>query len=175
MVGFKQFQLQSGATGTKEIQNLDYNIAYTYFKLKNYPEATQYFQNFININKQDKLRLNDAYLRLGDGYFVSSDYTKAISAYDKAIEIHEIESDYADFQKTMSYGYLGKNDTKIKDLNTFIAGYPKSSLRDDAMYELANSYIKAGQTDQAMKMYDRLNSEYKNIFFGFLPLINLAS
>ena len=165
LVGFKQFQQQSGTSNTKELENLDYNIAYTYFKLKNYPEATQYFQNFINKNKKDKLRLNDAYLRLGDGYFVSSEYNKAISAYDKAIEIHEIESDYADFQKTMSYGYIGKNDTKIKDLNTFIIGYPKSSLRDDAMYELANSYIKANEADKAMAMYDRLNSEYKNSVF----------
>ena len=165
LVGFKQFQQQSGASNTKELENLDYNIAYTYFKLKNYPEATQYFQNFISKNKKDKLRLNDAYLRLGDGYFVSSEYNKAIEAYDKAIEIHEIESDYADFQKTMSYGYIGQSSKKIKDLNTFIVGYPKSSLRDDAMYELANSYVKANEIDKAMAMYDRLNSEYKNSVF----------
>jgi len=165
LVGFKQFQQMSRASNTKEFENLDYNIAYTYFKLKNYPEATQYFQRFIDKNKKDKLRLNDAYLRLGDGYFVFSEYNKAIEAYDKAIAIHEIESDYADFQKTMSYGYIGQNEKKIKDLNTFIVGYPKSSLRDDAMYELANSYVKAGVVDKAMTMYDRLNSEYKNSIF----------
>jgi len=165
LVGFKQFQQMSAASNTKEFENLDYNMAYTYFKLKNYPEATQYFQTFINKNKKDKLRLNDAYLRLGDGYFVSSEYNKAIEAYDQAIAIHQIESDYADFQKTMSYGYIGQNSKKIKDLNAFIIGYPKSSLRDDAMYELANSYIKAGETDKAMAMYERLNSEYKNSIF----------
>ncbi|MGM5470673.1 tetratricopeptide repeat protein [Flavobacteriaceae bacterium LMO-SS05] len=165
LVGFKQFQQQSGASNTKEFENLDYNIAYSYFKLKNYTEATQYFQNFISKNKKEKLRLNDAYLRLGDGYFVSSDYNKAIAAYEGAIAIHEIETDYADFQKTMSYGYIGKNDTKIKNLITFIDGYPKSALRDDAMYELANSYVKANEVDKAMKMYDRLNSEYKSSIF----------
>jgi TolA-binding protein len=165
LVGFKQFQNQSRASGTKEFENIDYNIAYTYFKLKNYPEATKYFQNFISKNKKEKLRLNDAYLRLGDGYFVSSDYNKAIAAYDDAIAIHEIETDYADFQKTMSYGYIGQNAKKIKDLNTFIDGYPRSSLRDDAMYELANSYVKANEVSKAMTMYDRLNSEYKNSIF----------
>jgi tetratricopeptide (TPR) repeat protein len=165
LIGFKQFQQQSGAANTKEIENIDYNIAYNYFKLKNYPEATKYFQNFVTKNRQDKIRLNDAYLRLGDGYFVSSNYNKAIDAYDKAIAIHEIETDYADFQKTMSYGYLGQNAVKIKGLNTFIDGYPRSSLRDDAMYELANSYVKANEVDKAMAMYDRLNSEYRNSVF----------
>lgn len=165
LIGFKQFQQMSGASNTKEFENLDYNIAYTYFKLKNYPEATRYFQKFVGENQKDKLRLNDAYLRLGDGYFVFSEYNKAIAAYDKAIEIHEIESDYADFQKTMSYGYIGENAKKIKGLNTFIVGYPKSSLRDDAMYELANSYVKTGETENAMAMYNRLISEYKNSIF----------
>ena len=96
---------------------------------------------------------------------MSSDYANAISAYDKAIGINKIETDYAAFQKAMSHGYMGKASTKIKELNTFIIGYPKSGLRDDAMYELANSYVKANDTDKAMEMYDRLNSEYKRSAF----------
>jgi TolA-binding protein len=165
LIGFKQFEQQGEASAVKEMSNIDYNIAYTYFKLKNYNKATEHFQTFVNTHKDDKLRLNDAYLRLGDGYFVSSDYTNAISAYDKAIAINEIESDYATFQKTMSYGFSGQSSKKITGLQSFIDAYPKSSLRDDAMYELANSYIKTNETDKAMAMYDRLNSEYKNSVF----------
>lgn len=164
LIGFKQFN-QGNVSGYSEAKNLDYNLAYTYFKLKDYNQASTYFNDFINDNKDDKLRINDAYLRLGDGYFVSSDYSNAISAYDKAIGINEIESDYAAFQKAMSHGYMGKASTKIKELNTFIIGYPKSGLRDDAMYELANSYVKANETDKAMAIYDRLNSEYSGSAF----------
>ncbi|SHG49206.1 tetratricopeptide repeat protein [Winogradskyella jejuensis] len=165
LIGFKQFKQQDGISGLSETENLDYNLAYTYFKLKDYAQASNYFRTFIDGKKEDKLRVNDAYLRLGDGYFVSSDYTNAILAYDKAIGINEIETDYAAFQKAMSHGYMGKASTKIKELNTFIIGYPKSGLRDDAMYELANSYVKANDTDKAMEMYDRLNSEYKRSAF----------
>ena len=104
-------------------------------------------------------------MRLADGYFVSSDYQSAISAYNKAINLNQIETDYAAFQKAMSYGYVGEGGTKISDLNTFISGYPKSGLRDDAMYELANSYVKIGETDKGMKMYDRLNKEYRRSAF----------
>lgn len=165
LVGFKQFQQQSEAASTPEFKNLDYNIAYTYFKQKSYAKSTEHFKTFIANKKEDKLRLNDAYLRLGDGYFVSSDYQNAINAYDKAIALNEIETDYAAFQKAMSYGYIGQNNSKIQELNSFIDKHTKSALRDDAMYELANSYVKSNQSSKAMGMYDRLNSEYKNSVF----------
>ena len=165
LVGFKQFQLQSEAASTTEIKNIDYNLAYTYFKQKNYDKATEHFQKFIADVSDDKLRLNDAYLRLGDGHFVSSNYSAAISAYDEAINLNEIESDYAFFQKAMSHGYIGQGATKIQSLNAFIESYPRSSLRDDAMYELGNSYVKTNEIDKAMSMYERLNSEYGNSIF----------
>lgn len=165
LIGFKQFMQQSEVSQVSEITNIDYNIAYTYFKLKNYNQATASFQKFIDSHKEDKLRLNDAYLRLGDGHFVTSNYNSAISAYDKAIAINEIEGDYASFQKTMSYGYIGQSTKKINGLQSFIDDFPRSSLRDDAMYELANSYVKSNEIEKAMAMYDRLNAEYRNSVF----------
>lgn len=171
LIGFKQFAGMDDSSNLPEIENLDYNLAYTYFKLKDYNNASKYFQKFIDKNASDRPRRNDAYLRLADGYFVSSKYQSAISAYDKAIQINEIETDYASFQKAMSHGYLGKSATKISELNTFIEGYPKSALRDDAMYELANSYVKSGNTDEAMQMYDRLNSEYRRSAFTSKALL----
>ena len=162
LVGFKQFQGSSQAASTKEINNIDYNLGYTYFKQKNYSKSTEYFQNYISNTSEDKVRLNDAYLRLGDGYFVSSEYNNAINAYQKAININEIEPDYAFFQKAISYGYIGQGDKKIEELNEFIDNYSRSSLTDDALYELGNSYVKNNEIDKAMQMYDRLNSEYKS-------------
>ena len=162
LVGFKQFQGFSQAVSTKEINNIDYNLGYTYFKQKNYAKSIEYFQNYISNTSEDKVRLNDAYLRLGDGYFVSSDYNNAIKAYEKAININEIEPDYAFFQKAISYGYIGQGKTKIDGLNEFIQTYKRSSLRDDALYELGNSYVKNNEVDKAMEMYNRLNSEYKS-------------
>ncbi|TYA86788.1 tetratricopeptide repeat protein [Seonamhaeicola marinus] len=159
LIGFKQFE--QWMTNTPEKENLDYNLAYTYFKLKNYAKAIDYFNQFIANRKDDKVRLNDAYLRLGDVNFVTSNYTAAINAYNNAIKVGEIGADYPAFQKAISVGYLGKANKKIKELEQFINDYTSSKLRDDAMYELGNSYVKTGETDKAIKMYDRLNAEYK--------------
>jgi TolA-binding protein len=171
LIGFKQFSGFTEASDLPENENLDYNLAYTYFKQKDYNNASTYFQRFIDKNSSDRVRRKDAYLRLADGYFVSSKYQKAISAYDKAIQINEIETDYASFQKAMSQGYLGKGSAKISELKSFIVAYPKSALRDDAMYALANSYVKSGDTDNAMQMYDRLNSEYRRSAFTSKALL----
>lgn len=161
LVGFKQFQGFGKASSTKEIANIDYNLGYTYFKQKNYSKATEHFQNYISKTSDDKVRLNDAFLRLGDSHFVSSDYRKAIDAYERAIKMNEIETDYAFFQKAISHGYINEGSQKIEQLNTFINTYKKSTLRDDALYELGNSYVKLNEVDKAMNMYDQLNTEYR--------------
>lgn len=167
LVGFKQFQQQTNSASTPEIENVDYNLAYTYFKLKNYEKATEHFNQFISNRKEDKVRLNDAYLRLGDTHFVTSNYSDAINAYNNAIKLSEIDSDYPAFQKAISTGYAGNSSKKIKELGAFINDYPKSKLRDDAMYELGNSHVKANETDKAMDIYNRLSSEYK--MSSFVP------
>lgn len=165
LVGFKEFQLIG--SNTPETENLDYNLAYTYFKLKNYPKATEHFNNFISNKKDDKVRLNDAYLRLGDTHFVTSNYSAAVSAYNNAIKIGAMDADYPAFQKAISTGYLGQSTKKIKALEQFIVDYQASKLRDDAMYELGNSYVKANDIEKAIHVYDRLNSEYK--MSSFVP------
>lgn len=168
LVGFQQFKQQTGASATPEYENIDYNLAYTYFKLKNYDQATKFFSSFIAATKQrDNVRLNDAYLRLGDAFFVSSNYQNAINAYQSAIKLNALESDYAFFQKAISAGYIGRDSDKISELEAFISKYPKSKLRDDAMYELGNTLVKVNQTDKAMRAYDRLNSEYR--MSSFVP------
>ncbi len=171
LIGFKQFKQQTNAETTPEMENIDYNLGYTYFKLKNYENATQYFKTFIATSTQDKIRLNDAYLRLGDGYFVSSQYESAITAYENAIKLNEIESDYPAFQKAISIGYAGKYSEKIKALKQFITKYPKSNLRDDALYELGNSYVKENQINKAMEIYDTLTANYSTS--PFVPKVLL--
>ena len=161
LIGFKQFKQQANSTATPEFKNIDYNLAYTYFKQKNYGKASEHFNAFISNVKDDDIRLNDAYLRMGDAHFVSTEYNEAIQAYDQAVKLNKVDTDYAYFQKTLSQGYAGNSNQKISGLETFIDRFPKSTLRDDAMYELGNSYVKKGESDKAIRMYDKLNSEYR--------------
>ena len=162
LISFKQFVAFPEAKTTPENKNVNYNIAYAYFKQKEYDQAGNYFQNHIDAVKDDKVRLNDAYLRLADCRFVTAKYWPAIEAYNKVIELKSVDADYATFQKAISYGFSAKNDKKIEDLNKFLSVYPKSQYRDDALFELGNTYVVEKNTASAIKTYDQLIAEFKN-------------
>ena len=160
LLSYQQFQGLATATTTPEFKNVNYNIAYSYFKQKEYDQAGNYFQNQIDNAKGDKVRLLDSYLRLADCRFVTSKYTSALEAYNKVIEMKGVDADYAYFQKAICYGFVSKNDKKIEELNAFLKLYPKSDYRDDAFFELGNTYVSENKKDLAIKTYDRLNTEF---------------
>jgi tetratricopeptide (TPR) repeat protein len=162
LLSFKQFEGMTEAKNTPEFKNVNYNIAYCYFKQKEYEQAGNYFQAQIDAVKDDKIRLNDSYLRLGDSRFVTSKYWPAMDAYNKAIELKSVDADYAAFQKAISYGFVSKNDKKIEDFNKFLSTFKTSQYRDDALFELGNTYVADNKTDLAIKTYDQLLSEFKN-------------
>jgi len=158
---FQQFKTMNKSDTLIENNAIDYNLAYTYFKQKDYNKAGDQFQNYLNSNPNDQNKINDSYLRLGDTYFVSSNYDKAINAYNRIIKENGIDTDYAHFQRAMSYGFISKNNQKIVDLTKFLGAYPKSTLRDDVYYELGNSYIRENKNDDALQSYDNLLKYYK--------------
>jgi len=161
LAGFKRFQSSPRASSTNEQKELDYNLAYTYFKLKDYGQAISYYNSFAGSGTNDTQKLYDAYLRMGDSHFVSSKYWPAIESYNKALGLSGPEKDYAAYHKAISYGFVGKADTKIQELNSFVSQYSNSTLKDDALFELGNTYITAGQEAQGLRAYDRLISEYR--------------
>lgn len=165
ILSFKQFIGYPEAQSTPEYKNINYNLAYAHFKLKEYEQAIAYFQNQIDKVKDDKTRLNDSYLRLGDCQYVTAKYWPAMEAYNKAIEMKAPDSDYAAYQKAISYGFVSRNEKKIEDLNNLVKNFPKSQYVDDALFELANTYTHEGQSDLAIKTYDKLIGEHKNSSF----------
>ncbi|WP_405212219.1 tetratricopeptide repeat protein [Dokdonia sp. Asnod2-E02] len=156
IIGYKQFLGSSNAASTPEYGDINYNLAYAYFSDKNYEQAASYFENYTKGNVQDRTRLNDAFLRLGDSRFISSKYWPALEAYNSAIALNETDQDYATFQKSMSYGFIKKNSDKIAGLKSFATKFPRSTYRDDALYELGNMYVSQNNNDQAIAAYDKL-------------------
>jgi tetratricopeptide (TPR) repeat protein len=156
LIGYREFSGMSGAQGVSERENLDYNIGYAYFKQRDYNRAIEYFKRYAENTNNDKTRRNDAYVRLGDSHFVNSSYWPAMEAYNKAVEMGGADSDYAAFQKAISYGFVDRNDTKIEALNQFARSFPRSSYRDDALYELGNTYVAMNNTSEGINAYDRL-------------------
>ena len=162
LLSFKQFLGIEEAKNTAEFKNCNYNLGYCYFKLKQYEQAALYFEKFVAQSNGDKQRLNDSFLRIGDSYFVSGQYQLAIESYNKSMKMNGIDLDYATFQKAICYGFIDQNLTKIDDLKQFISKFSKSQYRDDAMFELGNTYISENKNEEALATFDQLLGEFKN-------------
>ncbi|MDC7996123.1 tetratricopeptide repeat protein [Altibacter sp. HG106] len=155
LLGYKQFLQLPKAQSTPEYSHTHYHLGYTQFKLKNYPEAISHFKTFTNTAPQGP-RKNDAYVRLGDSYFVTSQYWPALEQYNAAIESGTTDADYAAFQKAISYGFVDRIDQKVDGLKAFGGAYPNSIYRDDALYELGNTYVALDENATAVSTYDAL-------------------
>nr|WP_298999848.1 tetratricopeptide repeat protein [uncultured Allomuricauda sp.] len=164
--GFAKFQKLPAAKSLTEYEELDYNLGYCHFKLKEYNSAVTLFKRMAGSETAEDTKRADSYLRLGDSYFVTSRYSLAKKAYDSGSKLNGPERDYATFQKALCDGFLGNASSKIKGLNDFLRLNPKSSLRDDALFELGNSYVKSGQEREGLQIYDRLVEEYARSKFA---------
>ncbi len=155
-IGYKQYLQLPEAASTPEYDNAQYNLAYNQFKLKNYSEAITNFKGYLESSSANGARKQDAYLRLGDSYFVTSEYWPAMENYNKAIEVGATDEDYAAFQKAISYGFVDRTEDKIEGLQNFLRTYVKSVYRDDALYELGNTYVSQNKNNEALRTYDNL-------------------
>ena len=156
---YLQFSSSPQAQNTAEYADLQYQLGYTYFKLKDYQPAASSFSTYLSGNT-DKAKANDASMRLGDSHFVSGNYQAAIRAYQRVVNNGGSKRDYASYQIAISNGFIGNNLAKIEELNTFVSRYPNSKLRDDALFELAGTYVRTEQENKGMQVYERLVGQY---------------
>ncbi|SDG57730.1 tetratricopeptide repeat protein [Psychroflexus sediminis] len=160
LIGYKEFKGMNSAQKLPEYYSIDYNIAYSYFKTKNYRLSASFFEDFIKIERPSQ-QLHDAYVRLGDARFALGQYWPAMEAYNKAIAMKNYKSDYAFFQKAYSYGFVDRNEQKIESLNAFIDKYSNSIYKDDALYELGNTYVAENKDQEAISAYQNIITNYK--------------
>ena len=166
---FKSFMNKSSASKTTEFNEVNYNLGYAYFKQKEFDNAIYQFKKYINKSNTDPIKKNDSYLRIGDSYFITRDYNNTITYYNMAIEMKGVDIDYAQFQKAISYGLIGNENAKIKELVSFLNTHTKSGYRDDAHYVLGNSYMKKNENYLALDNFDKLITNFKRS-----PLVSKA-
>ncbi len=137
---------------------IDYNLGYSFFKTKNYPLAIAAFEQFLNTNP-DLAYERDTRLRIGDCHFVLKAYWPAMDQYEKVSQLQPQKAEYAQYQQAISYGFVGRNTQKMDLLQTIIEQFPSSSLIDDVLFELAQSYAKEEKTVEAISIYDQIIKE----------------
>jgi len=158
---YQEFKNAPSSFINQEYALCDYNIGYSWFRLKNYQNATESFRKFTS---DTPVRLNsekgDAFNRLGDCFFAGSDYLSAVDFYGRAAELGGGDVEYAMLQKGICQGLTSRDEQKINTLKNLINAYPTSNLCDDARYEIAQSNVKMQHTSEAIENLKRLIADY---------------
>ncbi|WP_445748004.1 tetratricopeptide repeat protein [Polaribacter sp.] len=150
---------------TTELQLVDYNVGYCYFKLNKYTEAIRSFKIVLQKKELDNTIKQDATLRLADSYFAISNFGDAIKSYQLVVNETGIGADYAQYQIGMSYGFRGENLQKIDALKKVVNNFENSNLKDDALFQLANTFTTLKNAKEAHEAYDRLQKNYPKSAF----------
>ncbi len=163
IIGYAEFVFMPEAVSL-DIYNLaNYNLGYCYYNKKDYPNAQKWFRKYVKDKADtDESRYNDACLRIADCYFFNKDYVGALEFYDKGINNKSKASDYALYQKGMILGIQGKLPAKREALQRLLNDYKTSPYYDDAMFQIANSHLVAGESEEALKMYKTIVADYPN-------------
>ena len=134
-----------------------YHLGYTFFKMADYERALSCFKKVIDLKKNfPRTKIRDAYLRMGDSEFSLNRFWPAMEEYNKSIAMSPAQSDYALYQKSISYGFVDRNKQKITTLKELIQKHPSSVYLDDAYYELCSAYSVAGSFNTAISTYDEM-------------------
>lgn len=168
---YDNFMMSPGAADLEVYHLAKYNQGYAYFKMKYYDNAVTAFQQFVSRSQNVPGHfIADALLRIGDCYFVTNNYDQAITYYDQAERRDASGSDYALFQKALSEGAQGNNDAKITTMQQMITRYPQSPYADDAIYEVADTYLLLNDNNSALNWFSRLRSQFPNSSYVYRSL-----
>lgn len=140
-----------------------YSLGYAYFSQKNYDEALNWFLKYLSAEKNKSSNTYaDALNRIGDGYFNQRNFAQATEYYEKATAISPSSGDYGLFQSAYTAGLQKNYQLKIDKLQQLLEKYPRSDYGDDALYEIARSYIMLDNDAKTISTYDKLISDYPN-------------
>lgn len=158
----ERFLTSQGAFSQEFYNRANYTIGYGHFKNRNYPRAITAFRKFLTSTGEQARLINDATLRVADSYFISKDYSQALDYYDRAIRLAILDTDYAIFQQGLVQGVMGRFENKVSTMQGLIQRFPASNYQDDALYEIANSWLTLENNDQALNFFGKVISQHPN-------------
>ncbi len=172
---YAQFLRTAGAVSLPEFKDAEYNLAYAYFKLENFNQASLHFRNYINaMQGQRSEKLADAFNRVGDFYFSTMEYSLARQNYQQAFDMRIFDADYSLYQIAFCQGLQHDQQGKINSLQRLQEGFPDSKFVDDALYELGRAYERLGRFDEATRNYQKLINNHSESAYYPRALLQLG-
>ncbi len=136
----------------------NYILAYAYYQMKNYENASKYFEK--SVGKNDSIA-QSAWYHLADCYLKLNQKDKAKNAFYGASRLSFIPSiaedalfNFAKLSYELEYSPFSET---IKAFSDYIQLYSKSPRKDDALKYLINAYATTKNYEMALKSIEELS------------------
>lgn len=170
---YKALYNVSALDGRPEGYLIPYNIAYCYYKMGDYAQAAQWFDNYAGTG--DKTCLRDALIRRGDCAFISKDYPGAVEAYESAIRRYpQLDDLYPYYQAGTAYSLTEKTSSEIKLLSEALGAPSDAYFWCETIYELGRAHMSSGDNDAAAECYKKIASSGRDSTYQAKALIGLG-
>ena len=174
---YEKFRFINGAVLTKEFQDLDFHIGYSYFEKSNpynlfkgnaakvqkqeLKNSLKYFRNYIHqYNIPDSNNYRTALLRIADAYFLLRSDSLAIENYARSLTVGDYNHSYALHQMATAQGLIQDYEGKINTLKSLTEKYPNSKFQVSALLNLAQAYKDESRNDEAITTYFKFINDY---------------
>jgi len=126
-----------------------YGLGYAWYALEEYDKALPHFQEFTRRGNRNTPHYADGLIRLPDCHYIRRDYNAAQSAYQNARSIGSPDNDYILLQLGMISGIRQRYGEARNHFSSLIEHYPRSTYRDEALYQRAQFEIEQGNYQAA--------------------------
>ena len=164
----------SAMYGEQESSLIPYNIAYCFFKERNYPSAVKWFSEYLD-QPAVKYR-KEALERKADCHFISKQYKTAAETYSLVMNDYADADDvYPYYQAGLSYGLANQPDKKIEVLSNVLDALPEVRFYPEALFELGRAYTLKDDDENAFGCFRKLADSVKDSTFVARAYIEMGS
>ena len=137
-------------------QEVSFLLGTEEFNKGNLDEAEKYFNRSLKISEIPQISARALYW-LGQVYYNKGNYPSAIVRYEKLLNTNFVEKQ----QLTYDLGYAYFKSKKFEKAKEYFKEYlknPKEEYKTDAQLRLADTYYANNQLDEAVDIYNQLDS-----------------
>lgn len=170
---FQDLYNNSALDGKAEGKLIPYDLAYSYFRLGDYDNASKWFDEYLKDG--NPAEGEDAASRRADCDFFRKDYKTAVKEYEAAMNRFPYAGNlYPSYQAGIAYGLLGDRNSKVNVLSKALKASPSAEYYSEAMYELGRAYVAAGNNDAAVRTFEKLRTNTDDKTIAARSLIELG-